>query len=86
MSADGQSLYFLTDGYPGLGGRDVFVARRRSDKWTEWTRPENLGKEINDTYPHAGFGHVTADQRKAFFTIFNETDGKGDIWEYSLPR
>lgn len=86
LSADGQSLYFLTDGYPGLGGKDVFVARRRSDKWTEWTRPENLGKEINDTYPHAGFGHVTADQRKAFFAIFKETDGKGDLWEYSLPR
>ena len=86
LSADGKTLYFVTDGYPGLGRSDVFVAHRRSDKWTEWTRPENLGKEINDTYPHSGFSGVTADGGLVYFTIYGETGGKGDIWENTLPR
>lgn len=80
LSPDGTTLYFVTDGYPGLGRSDVFVSHRLNDKWTQWTRPENLGKEINNTFDHAGFGHVRPDGKTAYFTWYDENGGKADIW------
>lgn len=40
----GESLFFSSNGYPGMGGFDLFKSRR-SD--TVWTEPKNLGFPIN---------------------------------------
>ncbi|MCS6990383.1 MAG: OmpA family protein [Chitinophagales bacterium] len=42
---DGVTLYFASNGHPGMGGDDIFVARRRPDG--SWSRPSNLGYPIN---------------------------------------
>lgn len=86
LSSDGKTLYFVTDGYPGLGRSDVFVSRRLNDKWTQWTRPDNLGKEINNTFDHSGFGHVRPDGKTAYFTWYDENGGKADIWIQMLEE
>jgi len=80
LSSDGQTLYFTSDGWPGLGKSDVFMAKRTSDKWTLWTRPYNLGKEINDTFPHTGFGAVSNNGREVYFTLKPSGSTRGDLW------
>lgn len=42
---DGQTLYFSSDGHPGMGGMDLFVSRKREDG--KWGKPVNLGYPIN---------------------------------------
>lgn len=80
LSDDGRSLYYLSDGYPGLGRSDVFVSQRLGDKWTTWSRPQNLGKETNDTFSHMGFGHVREAGKLVFFAKSPGEGGKRDLW------
>ncbi len=81
LSADGRRLYFTSTEYPGLGQSDVFVSERKGDDWIlDWSRPLNMGKKINGIYQHAGFGHVSADGKRMFFTRYNRDREKGNIW------
>jgi len=76
LSPDGKTLWYASTGYPGLGSSDVFTARRTSDTdWARWTRPENMGKEINDTYPHRGFTTVSVDGKRGWLSV------EGELWE-----
>ena len=45
LHPDGATLYFSSDGHPGMGDADLFVARRGLDG--EWSAPQNLGYPIN---------------------------------------
>ncbi|MFK8009152.1 MAG: OmpA family protein [Saprospiraceae bacterium] len=45
IHADNQTLYFMSDGHPGMGGHDLFFARKKDAK--EWFTPKNLGYPIN---------------------------------------
>ena len=42
---DGQTLYFMSDGHPGMGGLDLFYSRKQPDG--SWGDPVNLGYPIN---------------------------------------
>ncbi|WP_424961955.1 OmpA family protein [Ekhidna sp.] len=41
---NGVSLYFSGNGYPGMGGYDLYQAQKKDSTWTE---PKNLGYPIN---------------------------------------
>ncbi len=45
LSADGRTLYFVSDREGGLGARDIWVSTLDSEE--NWTRPVNLGPRIN---------------------------------------
>jgi len=47
ISSDGQSLYFSSDMEGGFGGRDLYFSELVDGKWS---RPENLGENINTAY------------------------------------
>ena len=44
LSADGQTLYFVSDMPGGQGGTDIWMCKREGDNWG---KPENLGPIIN---------------------------------------
>lgn len=46
LSPDGQTLYFVSDMPGGKGGKDIYRATRTSPG-SPWSRPENLGTDIN---------------------------------------
>ncbi|GAB4026216.1 OmpA family protein [Spirosoma koreense] len=64
-------LYFASDGHPGLGKLDVFVATRSGGV----TRVENMGQPINS--PADDFGLIYTDPAKGFLAS-NRSGGKGD--------
>ncbi len=64
-------LYFASDGHPGLGKLDVFVATRSGGV----TRVENMGQPINS--PADDFGLVYIDETKGLLAS-NRAGGKGD--------
>ncbi len=64
-------LYFSSDGHPGLGKLDVFVATRSGGV----TRVENMGQPINS--PADDFGLVYVNPAKGYLAS-NRPGGKGD--------
>lgn len=66
LHADGQTLYFRSDGRPGMGGYDIYYSR--SDEFTgNWSEPINIGYPIN-TEGQEGSFVVSLDGTKAYFT------------------
>lgn len=53
IHTDNKTLYFSSDGWPGLGQNDVFFSRR--DVEGKWTKPTNLGYPINTPADEIGF-------------------------------
>lgn len=45
LHPDGKTLYFSSDGHPGMGGFDLFVTRMQANG--KWGLPQNLGYPIN---------------------------------------
>jgi len=88
LSADGNTLYYTSTGFPGLGKSDVFMSYRSGKKSlaNDWVRAINLGKEINNTYGHRGFGAVSPDGKHAYFARYLRDGEKGDIWMVELPE
>lgn len=88
LHPDGKTLYFSSEGHPGLGGLDVFKSVRLSDtSWTEWSKPVNLGRYINTVDDDWGYKiGITGDS--AFFSSRNRTPGLGgfDIYSITLPQ
>ncbi len=70
VATDGK-LYFSSDGHPGLGKLDVFVATRSQGV----IRVENMGQPVNS--PADDFGYVLIDTDKGFLAS-NRAGGKGD--------
>jgi outer membrane protein OmpA-like peptidoglycan-associated protein/uncharacterized protein YegL len=71
LHPDMKTLYFSSDGHPGLGQMDVFVSTRMSDTcWDCWSEPINLGKEINTPNNDAGY-KITTSGEQAYFTKAN---------------
>lgn len=87
LHPDGKTLYFSSDGHPGLGGLDVYKTVRLDDSWTNWSKPVNLGKEINTVLNDWGYKvGITGDS--AFFSGYERTNGYGqwDLYSVTLPK
>lgn len=77
---DGGSLYFASNGRPGLGGLDVFVAYRKEAVWAD---AQNLGRPINS--PADDFAMVWNRNRGNGQLSSNREGGAGqdDIYMFS---
>lgn len=88
LHPNNKTLYFSSNGHPGLGSLDVFMSTRLSDtSWTEWSEPVNLGKEVNGHSDDWGY-RVTTDGKRACFAGRNRAEGAGkdDIYLTDLPQ
>lgn len=80
LAADGHTLYFLSDGWQGFGGYDIYFANL-SDSYGN--RPTNLGLPVNSEDDEVSFG-VTADGRRAYFSGRLESSRSSDILMFDL--
>ena len=77
LSSDKKTLYFSSNGHPGYGNADIFVSHRQDTTWTKWTRPENLGEQVNSVGFDAYF--TVNDDREVFF-VSNRRGESADIF------
>jgi outer membrane protein OmpA-like peptidoglycan-associated protein len=88
LHPDGKTLYFSSDGHPGLGRLDVFKSERLSDSsWDKWSEPQNLGKEINTAEDDWGY-KVTTNGEAAYFAKIKNNGSLDDydIYSVTLPE
>jgi len=64
LSADGKTLYFVSDRDGGIGEQDIYVSTRVGDNWTT---PQNLGPQIN-TKAHEASPYIAADGKTLYFS------------------
>ncbi|MFC0181410.1 Outer membrane protein OmpA [Pseudarcicella hirudinis] len=65
LSADGRTLYFVSDRQGGLGKRDIWVSK--SDSTGQWSKAKNLGNIIN-TYEDDLSPFIHANGKTLFFS------------------
>jgi len=79
---DDRTMYFMSDGHPGMGDYDLFITRKRKD---DWTPPLNLGYPVN-TPSREGALTVHPNGRMAYYTRQDLELGTMDIYEFELPQ
>jgi outer membrane protein OmpA-like peptidoglycan-associated protein len=77
---DGRTLYFSSNGHPGMGGLDIYVSRRQDDG--TWGPALNLGWPIN-TGGDENSLLVSADGRVAYFAS-DRPGGHGELDLYGF--
>jgi outer membrane protein OmpA-like peptidoglycan-associated protein len=80
---DGRSLYFASDGRPGMGGFDIYLTRMKKD--SSWTEPQNLGYPVNTSSDDMGLV-IEARGQKAFFSSKRDNANGKDIFCFNLDR
>lgn len=82
ISADGQQLFFSSNGMAGMGGYDLFVCDRLSDG--SWSAPQNVG------FPYSSVADdfVFSNTPDGYFSVFASTRDcpAGSIRLYAVRR
>lgn len=84
MHADGVTMYFSSEGYPGMGGHDIYVVRKNEKGG--WSTPENVGYPINTAADEHG---MIADPNGRHAYYASERDGglgMLDLYRFDLPE
>jgi outer membrane protein OmpA-like peptidoglycan-associated protein len=82
IAKDDQTLYFNSDGRIGMGGVDLYIARKTADG--RWGKPENLGYPIN-TFADEICLVIGANGKNAYY-VSKRPGGAGglDLYEFEL--
>lgn len=81
---DNETLYFSSDGWIGMGNKDLFISRK--DTSGNWGKVKNLGYPIN-TYGEERGLTINASGTRAYFSS-NNFNGFGgfDIYTFQIPN
>jgi outer membrane protein OmpA-like peptidoglycan-associated protein len=88
IHSDSQTLYFSSNGHPGIGAYDIFYARGDAKANGGWRNPVNLGKPINTQGDDVGF-FVSTDGETGFFCSNAQLPGYVggyDVFQFELYK
>jgi len=85
LSEDGNTLYYATQGKPGFGSTDIFMAKRSGQGWTTWEEPQNMGPEVNTAGAESSF-FIPKNSEFAYFDSSNDSEGGADIFKIRVPE
>ena len=83
ISSDNE-LYFASDGHPGLGGLDIFVAKQQKDG--SFKNVTNVGEPLNS--PKDDFGFLIDNKTRIGYISSNRDGGQGsdDIYKFKETK
>ncbi len=83
VTSDGE-IYFASDGHPGLGGLDIFVAKSEADG--TYKKVENVGEPLNSS--HDDFAFLINDKTRLGYVTSNREGGLGgdDIYKFKETK
>ncbi len=84
IHVNGQTLYFSSQGFTGMGGYDIFFSELKQGKWTA---PKNLGYPINTADDQVSL-FITADGETGYYSYEQKTTGsyKSLLYEFQVPE
>ncbi|MDR2848781.1 MAG: hypothetical protein LBV39_06710, partial [Bacteroidales bacterium] len=82
ISPDGNTLYFSSKGYPGMGGFDIYKSKK--DENGIWSEPVNMGYPINGPDDDL-FYRITSDTTIALFSS-KRSGGFGGLDLYVIKK
>ena len=80
---DGKTLYFASNGLPGMGGFDIYMTRMNED--STWSEPRNLGYPINTANDESGL-IIDSEGQKAYFSSRRDNKNGKDIFWFALDE
>lgn len=80
---DGRTLYFASNGLPGMGGFDIFMTTMLYD--STWTVPKNLGYPVNTSNDETGLV-IDAAGKKAYFSSRRDSRYGKDLFFFELDE
>ncbi len=84
LLSDNETLYFASSGRPGYGQVDIYMSQRKSNTWTAWTEPRNLGPGINGPYWETHYLPLK-NPRRAYLSSQDST-GDFDLYSVRIPE
>ncbi|MEI6088885.1 MAG: OmpA family protein [bacterium] len=81
LHPDNKTLYFISNGHPGLGKLDVYKSILKNG---EWQTPELIGYPISSTDVELSFS-MSADGKTAYFTSDRGEPGNSSIYQTTVP-
>lgn len=84
IHANGNTLFFSSNGWPGFGGFDIFITQSNNKSWNE---PVNLGYPINNGADQVGL-FITSDGKEAYYTDDHQdkANGKSLLYTFAVPE
>lgn len=84
IHANGQTLFYASNGLPGMGGMDIFISQRID---TVWSEPKNLGYPINTVSEQVGLS-ISSDGGMAYYSDDFSENGKNRalLYMFKLPE
>lgn len=80
---DNQTLYFSSEGHPGMGGLDIFMTKRQQSG--EWSKPVNLGYPINSHLDDISLLVEPSGEYAMFASDRSGGFGGLDLYKFELP-
>ena len=83
IHANGRTLFYASNGLPGMGGFDIFLAQKVD---TTWSAPTNIGYPINTLADQVAL-FISANGKKAYYTDDSSEKSKGRslLYTFDLP-
>ncbi len=83
LDYDSRTLFFASNGHPGLGGYDLFKSVRLDEGWTKWSVPENLGIPTNSIGTDRSFYRIKH-TNEAFISSDRDVEGFENLYTINV--
>lgn len=74
LASDNATLYFSSNRKGGFGDRDIWMTKRLDDSWKKWSKPINLGSNVNTSGWDA---YYTMDAKGEYAYMVSDKGGYG---------
>lgn len=83
IHANGRTLFYASNGLPGMGGFDIFLSQRID---TIWSAPKNIGYPINTVSEQVGL-YIASDGKRAYYSDDRSENGNNRslLYTFELP-
>lgn len=79
LRGDEDLIYFSSDGHPGMGGMDLFIAERNKEN-DQWSQPRNMGYPINTPDDDLSISYASHSKYAYIGTMREDSYGDLDIY------
>lgn len=83
IHANGESIYYSSNGMIGLGGLDIYMSEKADSVWSD---PINLGYPLNDAHDQLSL-YISSGGKKGYYTIEKKDRGafESKLYSFDLP-